>query len=81
MRLLYLVIGFLLGLWIVSDKSVLIMDELNKQHDRDALIYTLTGYHEGWARGKYHTAQKLFWIVMDTQQELEMCYRREGMKK
>lgn len=81
MRILYLVLGLLIGLYFTTKIGLNALEWRDWQYERDITAYTLTGMSEGWERGRYHTVQKIYWLVMDCQEELFMYKQREVNKR
>lgn len=70
MRALYLLAGLLLGIIFVSDAGVAVANRIERERERDAHIYTLTGFHEGWQRGREQTTGRY-------QQLLTYCFEED----
>jgi len=72
MRVLYLIIGLLAGISWTSRIGTHMLAQAEQYYDRDLTARTLTGYYEGWARGRMQSDG--FWA-----QYVEEC--RDGQRK
>lgn len=73
MRFLYLTIGMLSGLAIGSQAGLVGLAMRDKAYDSDITAYTLTGFAEGWTRGRDYTEAKMNWMVAECFDELNHC--------
>lgn len=70
MRILYFVIGLLVGMSYTADIGIAVVNAVSKQFDKDITAYSLTGMDYGWSRGREYTEAKIYWMVEDCMAEL-----------
>ena len=54
-KILYFLIGLLAGIWFTTNQAYVVIESLEQKWDREVLAFTLTGFSEGWDRGRLYS--------------------------
>ena len=70
MRVGYLIIGLLLGMFYTTGIALRVCEVKDQEFEREFLAAVLTGYSEGWTRGRDYTYNLVYWRWTDCADEL-----------
>lgn len=73
MKVLYFIAGIMCGIWMTGRIATNCINYAEQQWDRDLTVRTLTGYYEGWARGRDQSDRFWYTRVADCQESLQRC--------
>jgi hypothetical protein len=73
MRLFYLLIGYLLGIYIASNAGLQVTAVMDKEFEKERLASILTGMSEGWERGRDYTRSQVRFILGNMVEQLDHC--------
>lgn len=65
MRACYLLLGVLLGVVFTTRCSEIVFEALEQKWEKEILSFTLTGYSEGWERGRDYTKAHIYWMLAE----------------
>lgn len=71
MRSLYFILGLLIGMFYVAEAGINSCNLIDDNWIRNITPYTLTGFYEGWQRGRIYTEARMRWIWEECSEEKE----------
>lgn len=80
MRVAYLLIGLFLGMWVTTKAANHTMAVMEGEWDKQFTAACLTGYSEGWTRGRDYTEALMRWYLGMCANELEHCHKDRSKK-
>ncbi len=79
MRACYLLIGLCLGVIYTCRTAETVIHAIDNQWSDQIAARTLTGYHEGWQRGRDRTEEK--WSYITSQCFSELGYAQQYIQR
>lgn len=79
MRFAYVIVGLCLGVILTCRQAWPVFAALEYENDKTFLAASLTGYFEGWTRGRDHAMAKAYWL--SRQCEAELDWSRDYIKR